>query len=178
MSLPRFSTVPAFAAAMIQVACATGGDQPGGDAASIAMGEPDSAAGDASSDAPSSDSGTPEMDSSFAVVDSGTHKDGGSLDSGSHPVDSGPPPDSGVIDSGHDSASTGAPATCAQAYGSVGCCASSVLYYCAASAPTTLKSTACTGGKVCGWDSAKSYYDCVAAPGGPDPSGANPIACQ
>jgi hypothetical protein len=36
----------------------------------------------------------------------------------------------------------------------------------------------CTSGEVCGWDASKSYYYCVPSPGGPDPSGANPIACQ
>jgi hypothetical protein len=68
------------------------------------------------------------------------------------------------------------PTTCAQAYGPEGCCASGVLYYCNAS--NMLTSQMCTGTKVCGWSATNLYYDCVAPPGGSDPSGINPIACQ
>ncbi len=61
-------------------------------------------------------------------------------------------------------------------YGKIGCCANNTAYYC--NGTTTPTAKACTGTKVCGWDTSASYYDCVAAPGGADPSGTNPIACQ
>jgi hypothetical protein len=33
------------------------------------------------------------------------------------------------------------------------------------------------GGTVCGWNAFRGYYDCVAAPGGSDPSDMFAIAC-
>jgi hypothetical protein len=73
---------------------------------------------------------------------------------GSTGVDAAPPP----VDSGGG----GVPTTCSEANGTKGCCTSAgVLYYCAASAPTTLKSETCTGTKPkCGWDTTSSYYNC------------------
>jgi hypothetical protein len=50
-----------------------------------------------------------------------------------------------------------------------------VLYYC--DNTMKLQSQTCTGGTVCGWSAANGYYDCVAAPGGADPSGTSPMAC-
>jgi hypothetical protein len=67
------------------------------------------------------------------------------------------------------------PTTCTEADNAVGCCAGNVLYYCMT---TTLATKTCTGSEVCGWDSSKGYYDCVAAPGGADPSGTYPLACE
>jgi hypothetical protein len=36
----------------------------------------------------------------------------------------------------------------------------------------------CTPGTVCGWNATQGYYDCVAPPGGADPSNTYPILCQ
>jgi hypothetical protein len=66
------------------------------------------------------------------------------------------------------------PTTCAEANGKTGCCEGDTVYYCNPS----LSSKTCTGGEVCGWESSKSYYDCVSPPAGADPSGKNPIACK
>lgn len=67
------------------------------------------------------------------------------------------------------------PSTCAQANDVVGCCdPSGVLYYCDAGSLATIS---CTSGTVCGWNAAQAYYDCVASPGGADPTNQNPMAC-
>jgi hypothetical protein len=59
----------------------------------------------------------------------------------------------------------------------VGCCtAAGVLYYCDSSNVVTKQ--ACAAGTVCGWNATASYYDCVAPPGGSDPSNTYPILCQ
>ncbi len=39
-------------------------------------------------------------------------------------------------------------------------------------------SMTCGAAQVCGWNAANGYYDCVAPPGGADPSGTYPEACQ
>jgi hypothetical protein len=58
--------------------------------------------------------------------------------------------------------------------GTIGCCdTSGVLHYCN---PTMTKQT-CTGGNVCGWNTSKGWYSCVAPPGGSDPSNTYPKAC-
>jgi hypothetical protein len=75
------------------------------------------------------------------------------------------------------SSSGGVPATCAAAHDSVGCCNDGTVYYCK-SGETTLTATSCTGSKVCGWEASESFYTCVAAPGGADPTNANPEACN
>jgi hypothetical protein len=176
MKLARLSTGLAISVAIVVAGCASGGDETEGDGGMLPSGDTDSGA-DAGSDASASmDSGASPVDSGGLVTDTGAHKDTGTPDSGS-PVDSGTVVDSGgPVDSGaHDSSSTGAPTTCAEANNKTGCCASGVAYYCEA---TTLTSQTCTGGKVCGWNSTSSYYGCVAAPGGSDPSGTNPINCQ
>jgi hypothetical protein len=57
----------------------------------------------------------------------------------------------------------------------IGCCdASGILHYCSSG---TMKNVTCTSGNVCGWNATKSYYGCVAPPGGPDPSNTYPEAC-
>jgi hypothetical protein len=35
----------------------------------------------------------------------------------------------------------------------------------------------CPSGTVCGWNASQGYYDCVASPGGADPSGMYPKLC-
>jgi hypothetical protein len=70
----------------------------------------------------------------------------------------------------------GVPTTCAEANNDVGCCdPSGVLHYC--TQQMTVADQPCTGGTVCGWDPTHGWYDCVAPPGGADPSNQNPIAC-
>ena len=73
--------------------------------------------------------------------------------------------------------STG-PMTCTGANGTIGCCSADGLteYYCK-TGTTTVATSACTGGKVCGWNATKMYYSCVTAPATADPSGTNPILC-
>lgn len=83
----------------------------------------------------------------------------------------------GTSTSSSTSSGGAAPTTCAQAHGSVGCCDNDTVYYCK-TGTSTLTVTPCTSGKVCGWEASKSYYTCVAAPGGPDPSNANPEQCN
>ncbi len=85
--------------------------------------------------------------------------------------------------SGSSSSSSGSssggtvPTTCAQAAETYGCCVGNTVYFCkSGSSSITVK--ACTGTEACGWDSTKSYYYCVAAPGGADPSGNYPLTCQ
>jgi hypothetical protein len=76
-------------------------------------------------------------------------------------------------DGGSASDSGSVPTTCVEASEKAGCCVDNVLYYCS----PTLTSKACTDGKVCGWDTSHSYYDCVDAPGA-DPSGTHPFECK
>jgi hypothetical protein len=83
--------------------------------------------------------------------------------------------DTNVADTAQPDTGTGTvPTTCNGADNAIGCCASGVLYYCV----STLTSKMCTGNKVCGWNDTAGYYDCVAAPGGADPTGTFPIGCQ
>lgn len=127
---------------------------------------------------PLADSGTPPSGKSSYDSGSGSGKsgksgysddDGGSYssyDSGSYEED--------AYDS-YDSGGSGtAPTTCTEADGKIGCCDGNVLYYCSSS----LTSKKCSGSDVCGWDKSSSYYGCVAAPGGADPSGTYPLACK
>ena len=119
----------------------------------------------------SSDSG-----STVGVLDTGTSADanGGAGDDAG--VDSGVDPNVPSDDAGTDgSIAATIPTTCAEAYQQTGCCVGSVLYYCN-SGPVSKKT--CTGTQVCGWSGSKSWYDCVGAPGGPDPSGTHPMACK
>ena len=62
------------------------------------------------------------------------------------------------------------PTTCAQANQEIGCCSGNTNYYCS----TSLQSTVCTDGQVCGWGG--SNYTCVNPPGGA--GGGEPIDCQ
>jgi hypothetical protein len=75
------------------------------------------------------------------------------------------------------SSSGGVPATCVAAHDNIGCCNDDTVYYCK-TGETTLTATSCTGSKVCGWEASESFYTCVAAPGGADPTNANPEACN
>ena len=70
----------------------------------------------------------------------------------------------------------GAPTSCAQADNQVGCCSGEVLYYCG-NAGGPVKTVTCSAGTVCGWNATDGDYDCVAPPGGVDPSRMYPIAC-
>jgi hypothetical protein len=79
--------------------------------------------------------------------------------------------DSGTGDSGS------IPTTCAQADYAFGCCLDNVNYYCPGTT-TILVAKMCPAGTVCGWYAPKNYYFCVAPPGGPDPSGTHPMACE
>jgi len=70
----------------------------------------------------------------------------------------------------------GTPTTCAQADNDIGCCTSSGhLYYCQTG---MLTGGTCPSGTVCGWNASQGYYDCVASPGGADPSGTYPKLCN
>jgi hypothetical protein len=51
-----------------------------------------------------------------------------------------------------------------------------VVYYCDSSG--SVASETCGTGDTCGWDSEEGYYGCVASPGGADPSGTYPQACE
>ncbi len=148
-------------------------------AVGCATGTVDFEGGDAGIPGADPDAGGPaEVDSSSTPMDSGRVADtGGGVDSG-HAGG----PDSASVDSGShgaaDSSTNGVPTTCAQANESFGCCdPAGTLFYCQTGS-TTLVKKSCSGGKVCGWDSTSSYYNCVAAPGGDDPSGTHAIACQ
>jgi hypothetical protein len=69
------------------------------------------------------------------------------------------------------------PTTCAQADHGTGCCTpAGVLYYC--TTQVTVYEKTCAAGTVCGWNGTGSYYDCVAPPGGADPSNAYPLLCD
>jgi hypothetical protein len=80
------------------------------------------------------------------------------------------------------SSSTGSsgepPTTCTQADGPYGCCAGSTLYYCLSNSGNSVTIHSCTHGDVCGWSESDGFYDCVSAPGGADPSGKYPEACN
>jgi len=130
---------------------------------------------------PGDDAGAPvaDDDAGNPTTSDDAGQPSGSDDAGSGGVDAGgsATPDAGTHSGGIDAGSSSSvPTTCTQAYGKIGCCAGNTAYYCDSTTTPTAK--ACTGTKVCGWDSSGSYYDCVAAPGGADPSGTNPIACQ
>ncbi len=88
---------------------------------------------------------------------------------------------SSAAQSSSSSSSTGGPGVptdCTEAYGNVGCCTpAGVVYYCPTANPV-LTSKPCVAPLVCGWNPTSLYYGCVAAPGGADPSGTNPEACQ
>jgi hypothetical protein len=137
-----------------------------------------------------------------AAADAASQPDGSLLKADSGPgLDSGPPPSDGHAteaaakdtapeDSTADSppmmdvhaeaakdvgTDSEIPTTCTEADNAAGCCVGNVVYYCES---TTLETKTCSGSDVCGWDSTKGYYYCVAPPGGADPSGTYPIACK
>ena len=69
------------------------------------------------------------------------------------------------------------PTTCAQADHGTGCCTpAGILYYCTTQA--TVYEKTCAAGTVCGWNGTSGDYDCVAPPGGADPSSAHPLLCD
>jgi hypothetical protein len=76
------------------------------------------------------------------------------------------------------SSSGGAALTCAEVDEGVGCCdASGAVRFCT-STSTSAETLACGSGKVCGWNADKSFYDCVAFPGGAEPGGKYPLLCS
>ncbi len=153
-------------------------DSNGEDGGSVNQGDNDAGGNgnvsdDAGDPATSDDAGIPSTSDDAGQAPSGDDAGAGAVDAGGSTVlDAGT--HSGGTDAGSPSSSV--PTTCTQAYGKIGCCANNTAYYC--NGTTTPTAKACTGTKVCGWDTSASYYDCVAAPGGADPSGTNPIACQ
>jgi hypothetical protein len=73
---------------------------------------------------------------------------------------------------GSGGSSGGPPTTCAEANGNIGCCDGNTEYYCTSG---TLKTSTCTNGLVCTWNSSKGYYSCGS---GPAMSGSGqPLAC-
>ena len=159
----------------LTTACAAGGDSSLEAGTGGAPGHDGSADGAPAVDGPpetSFDTGAPPAD--VAPKPEGSTVDGGK-DAGMDVVSlSDSPMDTGS-DAPMDTGSATVPTTCAEANMTIGCCAGNVLYYCKT---TTLTSKACTGTTVCGWNATSSYYGCVAAPGGADPSGTNPLACK
>ena len=175
-----------FGALIIAAACAQGtsGDTNDGADAGGATSQNDedgsSTEGDSGSTVtPSEDSGSPftgEDTGTPANEDSGTpNEDSGGNTGDDAGQDSAPPGHDagGGTDSGGGSQ---IPTTCAQAYQAFGCCVGNTLYYCSGGSTPTSKT--CTGTKVCGWNATDGYYDCVASPGGADPGGTHPIACE
>jgi hypothetical protein len=69
------------------------------------------------------------------------------------------------------------PTSCSQVNYEIGCCVNNTLYWCD-DFGDGYEGT-CKGGTVCGWDPNDDPpgYDCVASPGGADPSGEYPQYC-
>jgi hypothetical protein len=115
----------------------------------------------------------------FAACASGTVSDiGAGASSGTGGGDSnGSGGASSSSSSSSSSSGGGIPSDCAQADQSIGCCTSTgILYYCTSA--STVHEEACAAGTVCGWNASKGYYDCVAPPGGADPSHSSPLLCD
>jgi hypothetical protein len=125
----------------------------------------------------SDDSGTTTPTGDDAGDDSGSGSNSGGSSSGgsSSGGSSSGGSSSGGSSSGSGSGGSSTPTTCTEARGSTGCCVGNEVYYCSGS---SLTHKSCSGGEVCGWNSSKGYYYCVASPGGSDPTGSNPIACE
>jgi hypothetical protein len=146
------------------------------------------------------DTGSPGHDGSADTGPAADSPPDTSFDTGAPPADVAPKSESSTVDGGKEAGmdvvspsdsptdtSTGSdaptdtgsgtiPTTCAEADNAFGCCAGNVLYYCKT---TTLASTTCSGTTpACGWETSKSYYNCVAAPGVADPGGTHPLACK
>ena len=137
------------------------GQEGGGPDAGAAT-DPGGAAVDAGSDGDAADLHADAA--TDAQSDAGAAGDAGN-DSGEAADDSGGAGDAGSV----------VPTTCAQADGLYGCCIGQDLYYCLSG--TVIEQT-CKNGRVCGWSASNAYYGCVAPPGGADPSGIYPIACE
>jgi hypothetical protein len=151
---------------------AGGGGSPSGPSTDDA-GETDVMGGGSSSGSVGSGSGTGASGSGSGGSGSGAGGSGSSSGSTSSSGGSG----SSSGGSSSSSGGTTAPITCAEADQAVGCCVANTVYYCKTSA-SSITSKTCSSGEVCGWDSAESYYYCVTAPGGADPSGTYPQACD
>jgi hypothetical protein len=161
-----------LALVVLPAACATGSATDGATATQLDSGgpEPLGVGADAGTIGNTGPSGPP---SPAGGLDSGTS---GAVDSGAMKHDGSSAP----LDSGGAATDAGGaiPTTCSEANGVVGCCGpNGESYYCATASSTTVKSAACTGGKVCGWNASKMYYSCVSPPATADPSGTEPIAC-
>ena len=78
---------------------------------------------------------------------------------------------------GAGGSSSGGGYTCSDVDNGVGCCdPSGKLWFCDVN--DQLYEGFCPHGTVCGWNAQQGYYDCVAQPGGADPSGTYPLACM
>jgi hypothetical protein len=163
-----------LASALSGAGCAYGADEPLGDGGPVAVGGEDAELVDAGEPlAP--DSAAPSHDTPDTGTDPST-----AIDSSIAPdsmTGTGGITDSSTVDTAKGGGGGTAPASCSEANGSVGCCVGNVLYYCGSSS-SSVKTKTCSGSEACGWNSSDSYYGCVSSPGGADPSGQNPIACQ
>jgi hypothetical protein len=176
-----FSWAALFGALAIAASCAQGSNDVDDEAGAPAGADAGRESLDASNDL-ETDGASPVGDDSGGPApgdDSGgsTSDDAGTTDdAGSSSDDAAVPP---VHDAGHTGgtdAGSVVPTTCAEAYQGYGCCVGNDLYYCNAEDSVTEKK--CTGGEVCGWKAADTYYDCVSPPAEADPGGAHPIACK
>jgi hypothetical protein len=78
---------------------------------------------------------------------------------------------------GAGGSSSGGLYTCPDVDFGVGCCdAGGKLFFC--DVHGQVYEGICEGGSVCGWSADEGFYDCVAPPGGADPSGTYPLACM
>jgi hypothetical protein len=121
--------------------------------------------------------------STAAGMDSGMSSSTGTVAaSTSSATSSGPGTSTGAGSSTSTGTGTGVggsiPTTCAKANDAIGCCGpNGKVYYCTGSGSgSSVTAKTCASGTVCGWDTAKGYYYCVATPG-TAPSG-DPIACE
>jgi hypothetical protein len=151
-------------------------------------------AGGSSGNGPSSSGGNPSGGGGFATVGSsgdgpsgaggfatvGSSGDGPSGAGGFATVGSSGGPSGNGGGGGADGAgggSTGGSYTCAGVDYGVGCCdPSGNLFFC--DVHGVVYEGICEGGSVCGWSADEGFYDCVAPPGGADPSGTYPLACM
>ncbi len=143
---------------------------PGTGATNTGTGGPGGSSGQPGSPPPygSGSSGGSSYDSgsSGGFGDASSGFDGGGFGDGGFPYDA------GAFDGGGGGS---VPATCAAADDKIGCCDGNTVYWCSSG---SVSSKSCSSGEVCGWDTSKSYYGCVAAPGGADPTGTYPLGCM
>jgi hypothetical protein len=185
MSMPRGKTLLFFCLGFgVTVACASGGDEDlagtGNDNPSpMVLGDAGDAAARAdspslTSDGPHGGADAPGADAAKPGTD-GEAKDGPADAAVDAPHDAGKDAAKDAAAPPETGSDASVPTTCAEADETVGCCAGDVLYYCKT---TTLTSKTCSGTDVCGWSTTYSDYGCVAPPGGADPSGTYPLACE